>query len=87
MTEFEHLRKIEKKMSSADFYLTDCPTFRKRKLNTNRSFLSKKNSSFCDNTSSNMDKQEITKQTITLNDGKLWEVKIYKNDREVKIIG
>jgi hypothetical protein len=66
-------------MSTAEFYLTDSPTFRKRKLNTNRSFLSRRNSSFGDNSSFMGDKNEIVKETVTLNDAKMWEIKIFKD--------
>lgn len=75
-------------MSSAEFYLTDSPTFRKRKLNSNQSFLSRRNSSFGDNSSFIMgDKSEIIKQTERLSDGKVWEVRIYKDEKEIKITG
>ena len=66
-------------MSTAEFYLTESPTFRKRKLNTNKSFLSRRKSSFGENSSFMGEKNEIVKETVTLNDGKIWEIKIYKD--------
>ncbi len=75
-------------MSSADFYLMESPTFRKRKLNnTNGSFLSGRNSSFVSNSSYTGEKSELVKENIKLNDDKMWEIKIYREEKDIKITG
>lgn len=67
-------------MSAAEFYLSESPTFRRRKLNSNGSFMSRRNSSFGENSSflDHKEKSQFIKKDITLNDGKLWEIKIYQ---------
>lgn len=59
-------------MSSAEFYLTDSPRFRRRNLSTNRSFITKRDSSIASGNSVRGENGLLVKEIATLNDGKLW---------------
>lgn len=59
-------------MSSAEFYLTDSPRFRRRNLNTNRSFINQRDSSVGSGSSTRGENGLLVSETMKLNDGKLW---------------
>ena len=61
-------------MSSAEFYLTDSPRFRRPyQLKTNRSFITRRDSSVASGNSMVKDgRRYIIRDTVKLSDGKLW---------------
>lgn len=52
--------------------MTDSPRFRRRNLNTNRSFINQRDSSVGSGSSTRGENGRLGSETMKLNDGKLW---------------